>query len=210
MQRLKCAVKSKFLRNGEKQPLSAGLLFDRAKNYRQFFRVCYLMITFLSAALKGGKNSTWRMVSILSGDTPLFFCNGRFSFCFLPFFRKFCFLQMFKTCLFNICERFVAKFLVALAPIVGVFHSSFCLVAKVLFLQMFKACPFNICKRFLQSFLIHVSVLWAFFNLQFAFFRKFCLCKCSKRVCLIFESVLLQSFLLHLSPLSAVLPFATK
>ena len=58
------------------------------KIYRQFFRVCYLMITFLSAALKGGKNSTWRMVSILSGDTPLFFCNGRFSFCFFAFFSK--------------------------------------------------------------------------------------------------------------------------
>ena len=72
-----------------KTALSAGLLFDMEKIYRQFFRVCYLMITFLSAALKGDINSTWRMVSILSGDTPLFFCNGRFSFCFLPFFESF-------------------------------------------------------------------------------------------------------------------------
>lgn len=72
-----------------KTALSAGLLFDRAKNYRQFFRVCYLMITFLSAALKGGKTSTWRMVSILSGDTPLFFCNGLFSTRILPFFKSF-------------------------------------------------------------------------------------------------------------------------
>ena len=180
------------------------------KIYRQFFRVCYLMITFLSAALKGGKTSTWRMVSILSGDTPLFFCNGRFSFCFLPFFRKFCFLQMFKMCPFNICKRFLQSYLIHVSVLWAVFILFFCLFSKVLFLQMFKPCPFNICKRFLQSFLIHVSVLWAFFNLQFAIFRKFCFCKCSKRVRLIFASVLLQSFLLHLSPLSAVLPFATK
>ena len=150
------------------------------KNYRQFFRICYLMITFLSAALKGGKTSTWRMVSILSGDTPLFFCNGRFSTCFFcPFCESFVSANV-QNVLFDICERFVAKFLLHLSPLSAFFILLFCLFSKVLFLQMFKTCPFNICKRFLQSFLIHVSVLWAFFNLQFAIFRKFCFLKMFK------------------------------
>lgn len=122
------------------------------KIYRQFFRVCYLMITFLSAALKGGKNSTWRMVSILSGDTPLFFCNGRFSFCFFAFFRKFCFLQMFKACLSNICKRFVAKFFDSRVRLVGCFHSFFAFFSKVLFPENVQPCLFNIFMRFVAKF----------------------------------------------------------
>ena len=169
------------------------------------------MITFLSAALKGGKNSTWWLVSILSGDTPLFFCNGLFLFCFLPFITEVLFLQMLKTCLFNICKRFVAKVFCCTCSHCGRFST--CILP---FCESFVSANVkNVSVRYLQavcceSFLLHLSTLWAVFNLQFAFFRKFCLCKCSKRVCLIFESVLLQSFLLHLSPLSVVLPFATK
>ena len=66
---------------------------------------------------------------------------------------------MFKTCLFDICERFVAKFPVALVPIVGGFQPAFCLFAKVLFLQMLKTCPYDICKRFVAKFfvaLVHI------------------------------------------------------
>ena len=144
-----------------KTALSAGLLFDRAKNYRQFFRVCYLMITFLSAALKGGKTSTWRMVSILSGDTPLFFCNGRFSFCFLPFFRKFCLCKCSKRVRLIFASGLLHSFLIHVSVLWAVFILFFAFFSKVLFLQMFKPCLFNICKRFLQSFLIHVSALWA-------------------------------------------------
>ena len=116
------------------------------------------MITFLSAALKGGKTSTWRMVSILSGDTPLFFCNGRFSFCFLPFFESFVSANV-QNVLFDICERFVAKFLLHLSPLSAFFILLFCLFSKVLFLQMFKTCLFNIFMRFIAKFfvaLVHI------------------------------------------------------
>lgn len=161
MQRIEGAVKSKFLRNGEKQPLSAGLLFDMEKIYRQFFRVCYLMITFLSAALKGGKNSTWRMVSILSGDTPLFFCNGRFSFCFLPFFRKFCFLQMFKACPFNICKRFLQSYLIHVSVLWGFFNLHFAIFRKFCFCKCSKRVCLIFASVLLQSFLLHLSPLSA-------------------------------------------------
>ena len=42
-------------------------------------------------------------------------------------------MQMFKTCLFDICKRFVAKFFVALVPIVSGFNPAFSLFLKVLF-----------------------------------------------------------------------------
>lgn len=77
------------------------------------------MITFLSAALKGNTNGTWRMVSILSGDTPLFFCNGLFLFCFLPFITEVLFLQMLKTCPYDICKRFLQSYLIHVSVLWG-------------------------------------------------------------------------------------------
>ena len=145
------------------------------------------MITFLSAALKGGKNSTWWLVSILSGDTPLFFCNGLFLFCFLPFITEVLFLQMLKTCPFNICERFVAKVLCCTCSHCGRFST--CILP---FCESFVSANVkNVSVRYLQavcceSFLLHLSTLWAVFNLQFAFFRKFCFLKMFNRVCSIF------------------------
>ena len=108
------------------------------------------MITFLSAALKGNTNGTWRMGSILSGDTPLFFCNGRFSFCFLPFFESFVYANV-QSVSFNICKRFLQSYLIHLSPLWAFFILFFALFSKVLFMQMFKACPFNICKRFVAK-----------------------------------------------------------
>lgn len=131
-----------------KTPLSAGLLFDMAKKYRQFFRVCYLMITFLSAALKGGKTSTWRMVSILSGDTPLFFCNGRFSFCFLPFFRKFCLCKCSKRVRLIFASVLLRSFLLHLPPLSAFFILLFALLRKFCFCK----CSKRVCLIFASGF----------------------------------------------------------
>ena len=121
------------------------------KIYRQFFRVCYLMITFLSAALKGGKTSTWRMVSILSGDTPLFFCNGRFSFCFFAFFQKFCFCKCSNRVRLIFASVLLQSFLLHLYPLSAVLIPHLAFFRKFCFLQMFKACPYDICKRFVAK-----------------------------------------------------------
>ena len=132
------------------------------------------MITFLSAALKGGKNSTWWLVSILSGDTPLFFCNGLFLFCFLPFITEVLFLQMLKTCPYDICKRFLQSYLIHVSALWAVFILFFCLFSKVLFMQMFKACLSNICERFVAKFFdSRVRLVGGFHSVFCLFFENF-------------------------------------
>ena len=144
-----------------KTALSAGLLFDRAKKYRQFFRVCYLMITFLSAALKGGKTSTWRMVSILSGDTPLFFCNGRFSFCFFAFFQKFCFCKCSKRVRLIFASGLLQSYLIHVSVLWGFFNLHFAIFRKFCFCKCSKRVRLIFASVLLQSFLLHLSPLSA-------------------------------------------------
>ena len=144
-----------------KTALSAGLLFDMEKIYRQFFRVCYLMITFLSAALKGNTNGTWRMVSILSGDTPLFFCNGRFSFCFLPFFRKFCFCKCSKRVRLIFASVLLQSFLIHVSVLWGFFNLHFAIFRKFCFCKCSKRVRLIFASVLLQSFLLHLSPLSA-------------------------------------------------
>lgn len=84
---------------------------------------------------------------------PCFSATDGFYSVFLPFFERFVSANV-KNVLFDICERFVAKFPVALVRLVGVFQPAFCLFSKVLFLQMFKTCLFNIFMRFIAKFFV--------------------------------------------------------
>lgn len=82
-------------------------------------------------------------------------------------------MQMFKTCPFNICERFLQSYLIHVSVLWAFFILFFAFFSKVLFMQMFETCLFDICKRFLQSFLIHVSVLCGGSTCILPFFKSF-------------------------------------